>query len=198
MSKPEKKKDRDWIFQTHTMSEFSNETFIRFLVVTLSLLGLVYMGVPTTGLLLLGLIGGFLSVPTKDTNKFLSPLLTIGVTNVVLWVLVQSQISSTPRLSPSSSPGEISSVISGIVSGGNQPLSNWFERWELFVVMMVVGSVVGILVQNRNPVTQTVSSTPQPSSSPSDSLQSLTDMKEKGLITDEEFESKKKELLGRM
>ena len=171
---------------------------LRFLIVTLSLLGLVCLGVPTTGLLLLGLIGGFLSVPTKDTNKFLSPLLTIGVTNVVLWVLVQSQISSTPRLSPSSSPGEISSVISGIVSGGNQPLSNWFERWELFVVMMVMGSIVGILVQNRNPVTQTVSSTPQPSSSPSDSLQSLTDMKEKGLITDEEFESKKKELLGRM
>jgi hypothetical protein len=178
----------------------------RILLVTVSIFVLVYMGVPPMGLLFVGLIGGFLSVPSGDSNKLLSPLLTIPITNGILWLIMNIQISSTPRLSPSSSRDEISSVISGILSQGNDPPGNWFENWELFVVMMVVGSVVGVVYQNQNQTPQTESSSPSPSpdpepqveSSPRDSLQSLTEMKNEGLITEEEFDSKKKELLDRL
>jgi hypothetical protein len=179
---------------------------LRPFLVSLLIIDLVWLGVPPMGLLVVGLIGGFLSVPSGDSNKFLSPLLTIGITNGILGFIMNNQISSTPRLSPSSSRDEISSVISGILSQGNDPPGNWFENWELFVVMMVVGSVVGIVYQNQKQTVQTVSSSPSPSpdpepqveSSPRDSLQSLTEMKNEGLITEEEFDSKKKELLDRL
>jgi hypothetical protein len=133
------------------------ESISRFLGITVSILILTFLGVPPGGLLLVGLIGGFLSVPWGDSNKFLSPIFTISVTNGILWFITNNQINSGPYpgyMGPGSgySREQRQEQLRFIISGLNDPpSSNWFENWELFVVMMVVGSVIGFVVQNQNP-----------------------------------------------